>query len=42
MYRSWLAEEFARPGARRTPDTFEIASNCNISVTDEVEPALEP
>jgi F420-dependent oxidoreductase-like protein len=41
MYRSWLAEGFARPGSRRTPDTFEIASNCNISVTDEVEPALD-
>jgi F420-dependent oxidoreductase-like protein len=40
MYRDWLGEGFARPGARRTADTFEIATNCQVVVTDDVEPAL--
>jgi F420-dependent oxidoreductase-like protein len=40
MYRAWLGEGFARPGARRTADTFEIATNCQVVVTDDVEPAL--
>jgi F420-dependent oxidoreductase-like protein len=41
LYRSWLAEGFARPGARRTADTFEIATNCQVIVTDDVEGATE-
>jgi len=41
MYRSWLAEGFARPAARRTPDDFEIASNCSVVVTDDRERVLE-
>jgi F420-dependent oxidoreductase-like protein len=41
MYRGWLNEGFGRPGARRTADTFEIASNCNIVVTDEPERVLD-
>jgi F420-dependent oxidoreductase-like protein len=41
MYRDWLAEGFARPGARRTPETFEIASNCTIVVTDEPDRVLD-
>jgi F420-dependent oxidoreductase-like protein len=40
MYRSWLAEGFARPGARRSPDSFEIASNCQVVVTDDIEGAV--
>src|SRR5579862_5262185 len=39
-YKSWLAEGFARPGARRTADTFEIATNCQVVVTDDAEVAL--
>ena len=35
MYRSWLAEGFARPGARRRAEDFEIATNCQVVVTDE-------
>ncbi len=41
MYRSWLAEGFARPGARRRADDFEIASNCSVVVTDDRERVLE-
>jgi F420-dependent oxidoreductase-like protein len=41
MYRSWLAEGFARPGARRRPEDFEIASNCSVVVTDDRERVLE-
>jgi F420-dependent oxidoreductase-like protein len=40
MYRSWLSEGFARPGARRTAETFEIATNCQVVVTDDTEAAL--
>ncbi|HSS12120.1 MAG TPA: LLM class F420-dependent oxidoreductase [Acidimicrobiales bacterium] len=39
-YRAWLGEGFARPGARRTAETFEIATNCNVVVTDDVDAAL--
>jgi F420-dependent oxidoreductase-like protein len=41
LYTSWLAEGFARPGARRTPDTFEIATNCQVIVTDDTAGALQ-
>ncbi len=41
MYRAWLAEGFARPGARRKPDDFEIASNCSVVITDDRERVLE-
>jgi F420-dependent oxidoreductase-like protein len=40
MYREWLAEGFARPTARGAAATFEIATNCQVVVTDDVEPAL--
>ena len=33
MYRPWLDEGFARPGARHTPETFEIAATCHLQVT---------
>jgi F420-dependent oxidoreductase-like protein len=39
-YRGWLAEGFARPTARRSAGTFEIATNCNVVVTDDVGGAL--
>jgi F420-dependent oxidoreductase-like protein len=41
MYRSWLAEGFSRPGARRRPDEFEVATNCQVVVTDDRDGALE-
>ena len=37
MYRPWLDEGFARPGARHTPDTFEIAATCHLQVTGGAE-----
>jgi F420-dependent oxidoreductase-like protein len=40
MYREWLAEGFARPGARRSAGTFEIATNCQVVVTDDVAGTL--
>jgi alkanesulfonate monooxygenase SsuD/methylene tetrahydromethanopterin reductase-like flavin-dependent oxidoreductase (luciferase family) len=40
-YGAWLGEGFARPGARRTAETFEIATNCNVVVTDDVDAALD-
>lgn len=33
MYRSWLDEGFARPGARRSRSTFQIAASCKLIVT---------
>jgi len=41
MYRQWLAEGFARPGARRRAADFEIATNCQVVVTDEVQAAID-
>jgi F420-dependent oxidoreductase-like protein len=35
MYNSWLDEGFARPGARRTRETFEVAATCQLVVTDD-------
>ncbi len=32
MYRPWLDEGFARPGARRTPEDFEIAATCHLQI----------
>jgi F420-dependent oxidoreductase-like protein len=40
MYNGWLDEGFARPGARRTRGEFEIAANCQIVVTDDVDTTL--
>ena len=34
MYHGWLDEGFAREGARRTRDTFEIAATTQLIVTD--------
>jgi F420-dependent oxidoreductase-like protein len=35
-YRAALAEGFARPGARRTPETFEIAAPVPVILDDDV------
>jgi alkanesulfonate monooxygenase SsuD/methylene tetrahydromethanopterin reductase-like flavin-dependent oxidoreductase (luciferase family) len=35
MYNEWLDEGFARPGARRTRETFEICATANIVITDD-------
>jgi F420-dependent oxidoreductase-like protein len=40
-YRECLAEGFARPGARRTMDTFEIPNMVNIVVSDDIEAAAD-
>jgi len=37
FYRDALAEGFARPGARRKPDEFEVACHVPIIVGDDVE-----
>jgi F420-dependent oxidoreductase-like protein len=37
FYRSALAEGFARPGARRTPDDFEVACVVPVVPGDDVE-----
>lgn len=48
MYADWLAEGFARPGARRTRESFEIAATCHLQITgsqaetDAVVAALKP
>jgi F420-dependent oxidoreductase-like protein len=39
MYNEWLDEGFARPGARRTRDTFEICATAQVVVTDD-RPAI--
>lgn len=35
MYNEWLDEGFARPGARRTREDFEICATANIVITDD-------
>ena len=37
MYQPWLDEGFARPGARRTRDDFEIAATCHLQVVENAE-----
>ena len=37
MYRPWLDEGFARPGARRSRADFEIAASCHLQVVDSAE-----
>jgi len=39
FYRTALAEGFARPGARRTPEEFEVACIVPVIVHDDVEEA---
>ncbi|MCC3316146.1 LLM class F420-dependent oxidoreductase [Nocardia africana] len=35
MYDEWLDEGFARPGARRSREDFEIAASCQVIITDD-------
>ncbi|WP_139983049.1 LLM class F420-dependent oxidoreductase [Nocardioides litoris] len=37
MYQPWLDEGFARPGARRARDDFEIAATCHLQVCETPE-----
>src|SRR5262245_13631177 len=39
FYRDALAEGFARPGARRTADDFEVAATVPVIIHDDVEEA---
>jgi F420-dependent oxidoreductase-like protein len=39
VYREALAKGFAEPGARRTPDDFEVACHVPIIVADDIEAA---
>ncbi|GAB2861442.1 LLM class F420-dependent oxidoreductase [Nocardioides pacificus] len=39
MYAGWLDEGFARPGARRTRETFEVAATCHLVVADDEDQA---
>ncbi|MEV6274243.1 LLM class F420-dependent oxidoreductase [Nocardia sp. NPDC051832] len=41
MYNDWLDEGFARAGARRTRETFEIAASCQVVITDDPAAELE-
>ena len=41
MYQPWLDEGFARPGARRTRETFEIAATCHLQITDDPQPVVD-
>jgi F420-dependent oxidoreductase-like protein len=41
FYRDALAEGFGRPGARRTPDEFEVAASVPLIVTDDIESAAD-
>jgi F420-dependent oxidoreductase-like protein len=40
-YRKALAEGFARPGARRAPDDFEVITSATVVVSDDVEKAAD-
>jgi F420-dependent oxidoreductase-like protein len=37
MYRPWLDEGFARPGARRSRADFDIAASCHLQVVRDAE-----
>ena len=41
MYNEWLDEGFARPGARRTRETFEICATAQVVVTDDRPATME-
>jgi F420-dependent oxidoreductase-like protein len=41
LYRRPLAEGFARDGARRTPQEFEVAATVPLIVTDDTEAAID-
>lgn len=41
MYNEWLDEGFARSGARRTRETFEICATAQVVVTDDRPAVME-
>jgi len=41
FYRDALDEGFGRPGARRTPDEFDVAATVPLIVTDDIESAAD-
>jgi F420-dependent oxidoreductase-like protein len=41
MFKDALDEGFARPGARRTPDEFEVAASVPFIVSDDVDTAID-
>ncbi len=41
FYREALEEGFARPGAHRTAEDFEVAANVPLIITDDVEAAAD-
>ncbi len=41
MYRGWLEEGFARAGDPAKAARFEIATNCSVVVTDDVDATLD-
>jgi F420-dependent oxidoreductase-like protein len=41
LYRGPLEEGFARGGARRKPDEFEVAATVPLIVTDEIDSAID-
>ena len=41
MYHGWLDEGFARPAARRTRETFEIAATTQLVITDDKPATLD-
>lgn len=41
MYNDWLDEGFARAGARRSREDFEIAASCQVVITDDPASELE-
>ncbi|MGW0038994.1 LLM class F420-dependent oxidoreductase [Gordonia sp. NPDC003376] len=40
-YEQWLAEGFARRGARRRRDDFEVAAGAQVVITDDVAAAID-
>ena len=41
QYNAWLDEGFARPGARRSRQDFEVAATAQVVVTDDVGSVLD-
>lgn len=41
LYREWLAEGFARPGARRSPSEFEVPATVPVIIHDDIEEAAD-
>jgi F420-dependent oxidoreductase-like protein len=41
IYADALAEGFARPGARRSPEDFEVAATVPLIVTEDIDSAMD-